>query len=162
MIKKRITLSITGLLTFVTLINYAQTSINTSGGDGSGNGGSVSFSVGQISYHTEKASNGSVAEGVQQPFEISVLSVLEDMDLINLHIQTFPNPTTNFLSLSISNYEITDLSYQLFDLQGKMVLNETISNDVTQVDMSNLGPSTYILKVEQNHKVVKIFKIIKH
>ncbi len=162
MVKKLIIFSITGLLTFISLLNFAQTSINTSGGYGSGNGGTVSFSVGQISYHTIKASNGSVAEGVQQPFEISVLSVLEDMDLINLHIQTFPNPTTNFLSLSISNYEITDLSYQLFDLQGKMVLNETISNDITQVNMSNLGPSTYILKVEQNHKVLKTFKIIKH
>lgn len=162
MIKKLITLSITGLLTFVSLINYAQTSINTSGGDGSGNGGSVSFSVGQISYHTEKASNGSVAEGVQQPFEISVLSVLEGMDHINLHILTYPNPTTDFLLISVTRADITDLAYQLFDIQGKMVLNESMSNDVTQVNMSNLGPSTYILKVEQNHKVVKIFKIIKH
>ncbi|MBP1673430.1 MAG: Protein of unknown function precursor [Bacteroidetes bacterium] len=155
-------LILTCVFTFLFSISSAQTSTNTSGGNGSGNGGTVSFTVGQVSYHTLKASNGSVAEGVQQPFEISVLSVLEEMDQILLHIQTYPNPTTDFLSLSISNMEITDLSYQLFDIQGKMVLNEKIHNALTSINMGDLVPSTYILKVIQNNKELKTFKIIKY
>ncbi len=152
---------LTCYFTFLFSISSAQTSINSSGGNGSGNGGTVSFTIGQVSYHTLKASNGSVAEGVQQPFEISVLSVPEEMNQILL-IQTYPNPTTDFLSLSISNMEITDLSFQLFDLQGKMVLNEKIHNALTSVNMGDLVPSTYILKVNQNNKELKIFKIIKY
>ena len=45
----------------------AQESVNATGGDASGSGGSVSYSVGQITYQTHTGINGSVAEGVQQP-----------------------------------------------------------------------------------------------
>lgn len=48
---------------------YAQTSILASGGDNSGSGGSVSYSVGQVFYTTNTGTSGSVEQGVQHPFE---------------------------------------------------------------------------------------------
>ena len=52
----------------------AQEVISASGGDASGGGSSVSCSYGQMVYSINIGTNGSVAEGVQQPYEISLVS----------------------------------------------------------------------------------------
>jgi len=62
----------------------AQESVNATGGNASGSGGSASYSVGQVAYQTHTGTNGSVSEGVQQPFEISVVTAIEEAKGINL------------------------------------------------------------------------------
>jgi len=162
MTKKQIFIIFSLIFISIPMNNYAQSGTNASGGEGSGNGGKVSFSIGQTSYNSYKASNGSVSEGVQQPFEISVLSTQENMEGIQLAINAYPNPTSDHLTLSISNFDETNLSFQLFDIQGRMILNESITNSTTSISMTNLVASTYILKIFQKNKDLKTFKIIKH
>ena len=53
--------------TFSISSTSAQETIPASGGDAKGSGGSVSYSVGQLFYRIYPGTNGSVAEGVQQP-----------------------------------------------------------------------------------------------
>ena len=48
----------------------AQEAVATAGGDASGTNGNVSYTVGQVVYTTNTGTTGSVAQGVQQPFEI--------------------------------------------------------------------------------------------
>ncbi len=51
------------LLTGISLTGIqVQESINASGGNASGNGGSASYSVGQITYQTHTGTAGSVAQ----------------------------------------------------------------------------------------------------
>jgi hypothetical protein len=50
----------------------AQTATVSAGGNAIGTGGSVSYSVGQIAYTNNSNSNGSVAQGVQYPYEIQL------------------------------------------------------------------------------------------
>lgn len=45
----------------------AQKAVDASGGDASGTGGTVSYSIGQIDYMALSATSGKVNEGVQQP-----------------------------------------------------------------------------------------------
>jgi hypothetical protein len=143
----------------------AQESINATGGNASGSGGSVSYSVGQIVYTTNIGTNGSVANGVQQPFEISVVTGLEEAKDIMLSLTAYPNPTTDYLTLSIdasTPLSIQSMSYQLNDMQGKLIQNEKITGKQTSIVMSNLKAATYFVKVNQENKNVKTFKIIKH
>ena len=162
MTKKHLVIILTLFFTICSSLNYAQSGTNAAGGEATGNGGTVSFSIGQSNYHSVKASNGSVSEGVQQPFEISVLSTQENMEGIQLLINAYPNPTTDHLTLSISNFEETNLSYQLFDMQGRLMINESITNSNTDISLANLVSSTYILKIYQKNSGLKTFKIIKH
>ena len=81
---KRLKLSTVLLLGLGLTGVQAQTSVNATGGDASGGGGSVSYSVGQVVYTTHTGTSGSVAEGVQQPYEISVVTGLEEAQSINL------------------------------------------------------------------------------
>ncbi len=144
----------------------AQESVNATGGDASGSGGSVSYSVGQVVYTTNSGANGSVAQGVQQPFEISVVTAIEEAKGINLWITTYPNPTTDYLTLSIDNdvltsHDLSQLSFQLYDMNGKLLQTKKLPGTETQIDMSSYVPSTYYLKVIQTNKELKTFKVIK-
>ena len=142
----------------------AQTNVNATGGNASGSGGSASYSVGQVVYTTHTGANGSVAQGVQQPYEISVVTGLEEAKDISLKVTAYPNPTTDYLTLEIdasASLSIQSMSYQLFDMQGKVLQNQKITGYLTNIDMNNLVPATYFVTVIQENKAIKIFKVIK-
>ncbi|HPB24125.1 MAG TPA: T9SS type A sorting domain-containing protein [Bacteroidales bacterium] len=139
----------------------AQQSVNASGGNASGSGGSVSYSVGQAFYQTQTGTTGTVAEGVQQPYEISVVTAIEDAKTINLTVSVYPNPTTDYLTLEVPDFQLFHFTFSLYDMNGKLLQNEKITGIQTRVAMSNLLPATYFLKVEASIKEVKTFKIIK-
>jgi len=160
-------LKVFGVLTFLVFVFSfstvsAQESVNATGGDALGDGGSVSYSVGQVVYQTYTGANGSVSEGVQQPFEISVVTGLEEVKGIRLSVSAYPNPTADYLTLSIDEFEISNLSYQLYDINGKLLQNEKIISNQTSIVMSNLVNATYFVKVIQEKKEIKTFKIIKN
>jgi len=159
---KRLKLSAVLLLGLGLTGLQAQTSVNATGTNASGSGGSASYSVGQVVYTTNTGTNGSVSEGVQQPFEISVVTGLEEAKGINLSVTAYPNPTTDYLTLSIADFDASKLSYQLYDMNGKLLQNEKITGNQTSIVMSNLVPATYFVKVIQGNKEVKTFKINKN
>ena len=159
---KRLKLSAVLLLGLGLTGLQAQTSVNATDGDVSGSGGSVSYSVGQVVYTTHTGTSGSVAEGVQQPYEISVVTGLEEAQSINLSVTAYPNPTTDYLTLRIDEFEISNLSFQLYDMNGKLLQNEKITGNQTSIAMGNLVPANYFVKVIQGNKEVKTFKIIKN
>ena len=140
----------------------AQDAIPATGGNASGSGGSASYSVGQVVYTTTSNSNGSVAQGVQQPFEISVVSSIEETNGIYLSCLAYPNPTTNNLQLKVESDNLKNLSYQLFDSNGKLLESKPIIGNETTIIMSNLVESIYFIKVVQFKKEIKSFKIIKN
>ncbi|MCX6195667.1 MAG: T9SS type A sorting domain-containing protein [Flavobacteriia bacterium] len=141
----------------------AQTShqvLSASGGDATGTGGSVAYSVGQIVYTTSTGTTGSVAQGVEQAYEISSVGIKETA--LNISLSVFPNPTSDFLTLKVEDYNNEALSYNLLDQQGKLVLNEQITNQETQVAMSTLARGAYFINIVQANKKIQTFKIIKN
>jgi hypothetical protein len=74
----------------------------------------------------------------------------------------FPNPTMENLTLEISDYNNEKLSYQLFDMQGKQIINRQIAAQQTQINMNSLQSATYLINVlNQDNKLIQTFKIIK-
>ena len=160
--QKRLKLGAILLLFFGLQSLQAQESINATGDNASGSGGSANYSVGQVDYTTNTGTNGSVTQGVQQPYEISVVTGLEEAKGINLSVSAYPNPTTDFLTLEVKEFDISNLHFQLYDMSGKLLQSEKITGNQTSIVMSNLLPAAYIVKVVQGNKEVKIFKIIKN
>lgn len=143
----------------------AQESFNSSGGNSSGTGGSVSYSVGQLFYTSSFGTTGSVAQGVQQPYEISVVIGLEQANNISLQCLAYPNPANEYVKLKvdvISSQSLQLMNYQLFDLNGKLVETNKIVDSETSINMANLVPATYFLKVLKENKEIILFKIIKN
>jgi hypothetical protein len=138
----------------------AQESVNASGGDATGSGGTVAYSIGQVVYTTNTGSNGSLAQGVQHAYEIYTVGINETE--LNISLTTFPNPTTENLILNISDYNNEKLSYQLFDMQGKLLSNGQVTAQQTKINMNGLPSATYFINVvNQENKKVQSFKIIK-
>ncbi|MBN1821953.1 MAG: T9SS type A sorting domain-containing protein [Prolixibacteraceae bacterium] len=139
-----------------------QNGIITSGGKLTGDGGSMSFSAGQVAFTTQSGVNGSVAAGVQQAYEISVLTEATDTKDILLNCSVYPNPTTNFLYLQINTLKYNNLVYQLYDANGRLLKTREVEGEKTTIPMSGYVSAAYFLKVVVNRINVKTFKIIKH
>lgn len=159
---KKLLISIVLIFMLVNAGAYAQKTISATGANISGSGGSVSYTIGQIDYKTHLGSGGSVAQGVQHPYEIYVYTSIEQADDINLSLTTYPNPTTDYLTLQINNYDDSELIYQLFDANGKLLQNQKINENITLINMGNLATAIYFLKVFDKNREIKTFKIIKN
>jgi hypothetical protein len=141
----------------------AQESVTSSGGEATGDGGTVSFTVGQVSYRTHTGTAGSLVEGVQQPYEISVVIGIDEPGII-LQISAYPNPVTDHLILKIADdtsVERTPWIASLYDVKGSLIKQLIIVSNETAIDMADLQTATYFLKVINDNKEVKTFKIIK-
>lgn len=87
-----------------------------------------------------------MANDALQYFLPSFLSVdtFEEDQLIKI----YPNPTnTGIVTVSSKNNKV--ISIQVFDLLGKQIKNETLTNNTLNV--SNLKAGVYILKINQNN-----------
>jgi len=143
----------------------AQTTFPVTGGNATGSKGSVSWSVGQVLYNTYTGTNGSVAQGVQQPFEIMVVSAIEEAKGIDLSCIVYPNPTKDVLRLKMdanTAVNLRNLSYLLYDINGKQIKSDKLEGSETIIETADLAPAIYILKVIQGSKEIKTFKIIKN
>ncbi|MHA8082290.1 T9SS type A sorting domain-containing protein [Aquirufa sp. A-Brett2-15D] len=149
------------LLVLGLLTAQAQVAVIATGGDASGSAGTVAYSVGQIVYATNIGTYGLVAQGVQQPYAISIVLGIED-NSINLDFTAYPNPTINFLTLNVGNAELSTLSFQLYDLRGILIESRKIVSSTETISMENLPSAMYFLRVTNNNKDVKTFKIIKY
>ena len=141
-------------------IGLSQEAIPASGGDASGLGGTLSFTVGQLVYSSNSGSNGSVAEGVQQPYEISTTVGIEITN-ISLDFIAYPNPTSVNIVLSIRDFNNEKLNYQLYDMSGKLLKSNKVNAINTTIDMSELPVSNYVLNINNDSSIIKSFKIIK-
>ena len=154
--QKKIKLSV--LLLSIGISVQAQQATTTTGGDASGSGGTVAYSVGQVVYTTNTDASGTVSRR-----KVPTNSQLALETELNISLTAFPNPTTENLTLQISDYNNEQLSYQLFDMQGKQLSNGQITAQQTQINMNSLPTATYFVNVvNQENKKVQSFKIIKN
>lgn len=139
----------------------AQQAVPASGGSAETSFGSFSYTLGQIDYGSASGTKGSMSQGVQHTYEIWVTSVMENYESIDLVFSVYPNPTIDFLDLQIENYNHSQLSYQLFDQNGKIIRAQNIDYVVTRISMASLATATYFIRVIENEIPIKTFKIIK-
>ncbi|MGM0474270.1 MAG: T9SS type A sorting domain-containing protein [Bacteroidota bacterium] len=171
---KMFSLSAFFLLGFFLTGVKAQEALSAGGGNASGSGGSVSYTVGQVACTFYTTVSGSVSQGVQQPYEIYVEAGTGQGDGVNLICASYPNPVTDILILEIGDYQSQQLVYRLYDTNGNLLKNREIRGNVTTISMESLAMGTYFLKVVQtkyglpqsgqqsSSYGVKTFKIIKN
>jgi hypothetical protein len=145
----------------------AQEAIPAAGGNASGAGGSVNYTVGQVVYTTSTGTSGSVAAGIQQPYEISVVTGLKNDNAIRLVCKAYPNPTIDFLILQIEGDAQNQYTAFLYNILGVLLKSIKIEDNETSIDMSNLVMATYFLKIVNTNnpsstEEIKTFKIIKN
>jgi hypothetical protein len=139
----------------------AQKGIVSSGGNATGTGGNVSYSIGQMDYITENGAGGIATQGVQQPFEIFTLTLPEQS--ANFTATLFPNPTATSVILSLDFLkEGSNLEYELTDVTGKIIVNNRIYANETIIDVERYAQACYFVNILVANKRVKTFKLLKN
>lgn len=139
----------------------AQETANAAGGDANGLGGTAAYSVGQVVYTDVKSASGAMAQGVQQLYDVVITGGNTNTD-INLLVSVYPNPSTAFINLNVGKQDLQNLSFQLFDVQGKLLINQKIYAVETSIMMEAFATGSYFLKVIDKNSEVKNFKINKN
>ena len=149
---------LTGFCSCLTLLSFSQQNTTASGGNATGTGGTVSYSIGQIDYTNSTGSNGSVSQGVQQPFEFYELGITETAFA---QVNLYPNPTNEFIILQFENFT-NGLVYSLYDANGKIVAEGPIEALETHIDMREFARGNYNLAIQNASNAVQTIKIIKN
>ena len=145
----------------LTTITFAQQGVITGGGNATGSGGSASYTVGQVAWNMFTGTNGSVLQGIQQPYEISIISGIDDFD-VSLNYVVYPNPTNGAVTLDIGNTNLEGLKYQLYSISGVLLQEKRIDAIESEIHLENYSSSTYFLRVLKDKIVIKLFKIVKN
>jgi hypothetical protein len=142
--------------------SFSQTGTVTSGGESTGPGGTISYSYGQVFFCTISGSDTSVAQGVQQPYEISVITAIEGSEGITASLTAFPNPTKDHISLLVKGIVFENIDFGFYDMHGKLIDSHEIVQETTIIPLDGLASGIYFLKVIANNKELKVFQIIKN
>jgi len=85
-------------------------------------------------------------------FDINGILSVPEFD--NIQVNIYPNPTNSKINLSL-NFS-RELNYELFSSLGKLLIIGTIKTNNQEIDLSNLSPNIYYLKLGN-----QVFKILK-
>jgi hypothetical protein len=149
------------LLFFSVAASHAQESINAGNGNVTTANLSLSYSIGQVFMTPVAYAAGSVTPGIQQPYNIDIVSGQPSV-AAELKIQAYPNPATNYLKLSFPGYNSKTHTLRLTDQTGRLILLDKIKAEITRMDVHALAPGVYFLQIAEKGQTVKTFKIIKN
>jgi hypothetical protein len=145
---------------FYSSLFFGQTSLNSSSYDIMNYSGSFSYSIGQLLDENLLSSAGSISQGIQYPYEISVLDVKNMSDDFSLSI--YPNPSSNSVKLKIADLTNRELSGSLLDQNGKILENFKIEKVEHTIKLLEYPNAVYVLKIFSNNENIKTFRIIKN
>ena len=141
----------------------AQSDVLPAGGDASGAGGSLAYSVGQVAYTNVIGEAGSINLGVQQPNLFLMVGTNEAE--ITIGAVAYPNPANESINLKLGDQftlkDFDQLTYALYDINGKLILQKGITSTATPIPMENFSNAIYFLRVMHNNTEIKTFKIFK-
>ena len=100
-----------------------------------------------------------VGDVPSKPYEIFIVATEE---VAAFDCTVFPNPTSSYLVLRMVNYPTLDMSYQLFDGHGRLLLANELQGAETSIPTKSLASATYFLSFVKHGEKVKSFKIIKN
>lgn len=159
---KKNTLVLFSLLTTLTV--SAQEVIATQGDSYSNGSANIDFTIGEVIINTGTDGNNDITQGFHQT-NWNFLGV-EDF-APNYEAIIFPNPTEDVLNIRTSTFE--NVTYTLYDAQGKLVMQDILSAEQTPIQVSQLAPGSYSLELifeEGNEGTLslskrKTFKLVK-
>ena len=137
---------------------FCQENTVTVGGNVSNSSGSVSYTLGQVFFINAESDDGAINQGIQQPFTSEIITGIE---LKEIELQLYPNPTKETAILKIDREYIGLLNYTLFDETGRLIHTDKLNSSENPITLSELANGIYILNVQNSFQTVKSFRIIK-
>jgi hypothetical protein len=151
---KNIALSVLAIL--AGFVVSAQEAVSTQGDSYSNASGSIDFTIGEVVINTGTDGTNDITQGFHQT-NWNFLG-MEDFAPTYEAI-VFPNPTSELLNIQTSAFE--NVTYTLYNAQGKMVMQDKLSAEQTPIQVSQLPSGNYSLTLNNETQNLKTFKLIK-
>lgn len=151
---KKKTLLVFSLLT--TLLVSAQEVVTTQGETYSVTSGSIDFTLGEVVINTGTDGTNDITQGFHQTNWNFLGMENHSQDYV---VTIFPNPTEDVLNIQTSEFK--DVTYSLYDSQGKLALKDKLSAELTPIKVSQLAPGSYSLTLNIGTQNLKTFKLVK-
>ncbi len=120
----------------------AQEVVSSQGQTYSNANGSIDFTVGEVIINTGSNGTNDLTQGFHQT-NWNFLGV-EDF-APDYQATIFPNPMQDVLNIKTSVFE--NVTYTLYDAQGKLVMQNILSAEQTPIQVSQLAPGSYSLEL---------------
>ena len=134
----------------------AQEVVATQGESYSNASANIDFTLGEVIIATGTDGTNDITQGFNQT-NWNFVGV-EDHAL-NYEATIFPNPTSDLLNIKTSTFE--NVTYSLYDAQGKLVMQDKLSAEQTPIQVSQLAPGSYSLTLNNENQNLKTFKLVK-
>jgi hypothetical protein len=138
---------------------HAQEGIMPAGGNAAGPEGTVSYTIGAICYTTIEDGSTIITQGIQQPYEILIVNGVDEKNITLGSV--YPNPTADYVTLSLTG-DMQNMAYTLSDMKGKTIREQSLTKPQTNIAMASLANGPYLIKVYNDKKQIKTYKIIKN
>ncbi len=144
--------------------NNHQEVVSSGGGFYENENFSFSSTIGEVFVETYSNDNYILTQGFQQT-KLTIVGI-EEISNLNYSITAFPNPVNDYITITIngensSNNNQETMHYMVYDINGKVVDNQQFSGKSAEISFTTLLPSTYFIKIFENKKEIKTFKVIK-
>lgn len=142
------------------VVVQAQEAISTSGTHTENSTAIISWTIGQTFTETIGNSNYELTQGIHQV--TFTITAIDEVQNEQINITAYPNPTTHYVEIEVDCEDYNDLSYQLFDFNGKLLEQKQINNSITTIETTKLPSATYFIKINKEKTYLKTFQIIKN
>lgn len=109
-------------------------------------------------YVRAKCSDGTYSDWARTTFTTAGGTGIAENGAALLTIS--PNPTTGVLRCSFNN-ELTNARLQVFDVFGKLLMEQPVTENTTVLDLSDRASGVYFLRVVSDNKVVTTQKVVR-
>ena len=160
---KKLGLLIVGLgLTIMAISQPASPELVSSAGDSFNNTSyQLDWSIGECVTLTHSAGTYVITQGFHQD-SYKITTSIDNLYGSEINITVYPNPTTNLVCLQVESSKAESLQYILSDINGKILQNAEVLNNIVQLNFSTYTSGVYFLIVKQENQLIKSFKIIKN
>lgn len=142
----------------VLLLNFclsAQEVVSTQGDSYSNANATIDFTIGEVIVDTSTDGVNEISQGFHQ-YNWNIVGI-EDFSF-NYEATVFPNPTSDLLNIRAAAFQ--NVTYTLYDAQGKVIIRDELSAEHTTIQVGELAPGNYSLILNDDTKTLKSFNLI--
>ena len=134
----------------------AQEVVATQGDSYSNTSAQIDFTIGEIIINTESNGVNTLTQGFHQT---NWNFVGLENHAPEYEATIFPNPTSKILNIRTSAFD--NVTYTLYDAQGKLIMQNILSAEQTPIQVGQLATGKYSITLDSKNQKLKTFKLIK-
>ena len=109
----------------------------------------------ELSVYSSTNVNYSVFAARYEAHFVSFTNGINENSIKN-NLSLFPNPATNSLTLNLSQLKmLQNTSVSVYDIQGKLLLHQSITQPLTELNITQFAKGIYIVKVNSDSEILQ-------